>query len=193
MARQNVTGETVRKASSFIAAIVLLVALAGCGGSHVTQASTNSASSASLSSTVVACSRVGTKKLAKTRFLLHAGLGIGAFRHYVYVPFKAGKFKSGAPGRTKSLVVAGAAALFAYHELKAAKGFAEADKTLCKLVAPIDKLTASMSSLGGGLKSGKVDDASINGAAQGVASFKGSATKAGAPITEHVPPLVGAP
>ena len=128
----------------------------------------------------------------RTRFRLQAGLGIGAFRHFVYVPFKAGKFKSGAPGRIKSMAVAGAAALFAYHELKVAKGFAEADKTLCKLVAPIDKLTAKLSALGGGLKSGKLDEAGINGAASNVASFKGSATKLGAPITETVPPSVGA-
>jgi hypothetical protein len=182
----------MRKASRFICAVALLVILAGCGGGGG-QTAQSSASSASVNSAVVACTQVGTKHLAKTRFLLHAGLGLGAFRHFVYVPFKAGKFKSGAKGRVKSLAVAGAAALYAYHELKVAKGFAEADKTLCKLVAPIDQLTAKLSSLGSGLKSGKLDEAGISGAAQNVASFKGSATKAGAPITEAVPPSVGAP
>jgi len=136
---------------------------------------------------------VGTKHFAKTRFLLHAGLGIGAFHHFVYEPFKAGKFKSGAKGRVKAMIIAGAATLFTYHELKTAKGFAEADKTLCKLVAPIDKVTAALPSLGSGLKSGQLNDASINGAAQNVASLKGSATSLGAPITEHVPPSVGVP
>lgn len=180
----------MRKASRFICAIILLVALAGCGSSHNAQAP---ASSTRVSAAVVACSQVGTKRLAKTRFLLHAGLGIGAFKKFVYDPFKAGKFKSGASGRVKSLAIAGAAALFAYHELKVAKGFAEADKTLCKLVAPIDQLTGKLSSLGGGLKSGKLDEAGINGAAQNVASLKGSATKLGAPITETAPPSVGVP
>jgi hypothetical protein len=90
------------------------------------------------------------------------------------------------------MAIAGAAALFAYHELKVAKGFAEADKTLCKLVAPIDALTAKLASLGSGLKSGKLDESGINGAAQNVASVKGSATKLGAPITETVPPSAGA-
>jgi hypothetical protein len=136
---------------------------------------------------------VGTKHFAKTRFLLHAGLGIGAFRHFVYTPFKAGKFKSGAQGRVKAMIIAGAAALFTYHELKTAKKFAEANKTLCKLVAPIDKLTAALPGLGSGLKSGKLNDAGINGAAQNVASFKGSATRLGTPITERVPPSVGVP
>jgi hypothetical protein len=177
----------MRKASGFIAAILLLVALAGCS-SHKTQAA---ASSTRVSSTtVVACSQVGTKRLAKTRFLLHAGLGIGAFRHFVYEPFKAGKFNKGANGRVKAMVVAGAAALFAYHELKTAKGFAEADKTLCKLVAPIDKLIAALPSLGSGLKSGQLNSTGIASTAQNVASFKGSATKLGAPITEHVPPSI---
>jgi hypothetical protein len=180
----------MRRASRFICAAILLVALAGCGGSgHKAEAS---GSSARVSTAVVACSKAGTKHLTKTRFLLHAGLGIGAFRHFVYVPFKAGKFKAGATGRVKSLAIAGAASLYAYHELKVAKGFAEADKTLCKLVAPMDQLAAKLSALGAGLKSGKLDEAGINSAAQNVASVKGSATKLGAPITETVPPSVGA-
>jgi hypothetical protein len=183
----------MRKASRFIGIIVLLVALAGCGGGQTAQSSASSASSARASTVIAACSQVGTKHIAKTRFLLHAGLAIGAFRHFVYVPFKAGKFKSGAPGRIKSMAVAGVAALFAYHELKVAKGFAETDKTLCKLVAPIDELTAKLSSLGSGLKSGKLDEAGINSAAQNVASVKGSATKLGTPITERAPPSSALP
>jgi hypothetical protein len=183
----------MRKASGFIAAIALLVALAGCAGGQGIQASASTARVSRVSTTAVACSQVGTKKFAKTRFLLHAGLGLGAFKKFVYDPFKAGKFKSGASGRVKSVVIAGVAALFAYHELKLAKGFAEADKTLCKLVAPLDKLTGSMSSLGGGLKSGKVDETSINGVSRQVASVKGSASSLGAPITERAPPSVGVP
>jgi hypothetical protein len=184
-------GIQVRKASGVIAAIALLVALAGCAGGQGTQAST--ARTSRVSTAAVACSQVGTKKFAKTRFLLHAGLGLGAFKKFVYDPFKAEQFKSGSSGRVKSVVLAGAAALFAYHELKVAKGFAEADKTLCKLVAPLDELTGSMSSLGSGLKSGKVDDAALNGVSQQVASVKGSATSLGAPITERAPPPVALP
>jgi len=181
----------MRKASRFICVIVLLVALAGCGsGGHKAQ---ESASSARVSTAAAACTKVGTKHLAKARFVLHAGLAIGSFKHFVYDPYKAGKFKSGAPGRVKSIVVAGAAALFAYHQLKVAKGFAESDKTLCKLVAPIDKLTAKLSALGGQLKAGKLNEAGINDAAGNVASVKGSATKLGAPITETVPSSTPSP
>ena len=176
----------MRKASGFIAAVLLLVALVGCGSNKAQ----TTASATRVSTTAVACSKVGTKKLAKTRFLLHAGLGIGAFRHFVYTPFKAGKFNKGANGRVKAMVIAGAATLFALHQLKTAKGFAESDKTLCKLVAPIDKLTASLPGLGSGLKSGKLDSNGIASTATNVASLKGSATKLGAPITERVPPSI---
>jgi hypothetical protein len=179
----------MRKVSGFIAAVLLLVALVGCSSTNKTHTAASTMHT-HISTTAVACSKVGTKKLAKTRFLLHAGLGIGAFRHYVYTPFKAGKFNKGAKGRTKSMVIAGAATLFALHQLKTAKGFAEADKTLCKLVAPIDKLTASMPVLGSGLKSGKLDSSGISATATNVASLKGSSTKLGAPITETVPPSV---
>jgi hypothetical protein len=177
----------MRRASGFIAAVLLLVALVGCSSTSKTH---TAASTTHVTTTAVACSKVGTKKLAKTRFLLHAGLGIGAFRHFVYTPFKAGKFNKGQKGRVKAMVVAGAATLFALHQLKTAKGFAEADKTLCKLVAPIDKLTASLPGLGSGLKSGKLDSNGISTTATNVASLKGSSTKLGAPITERVPPSI---
>lgn len=175
----------MRRASGFIAAVLLVVALVGCSSNN--SKTHTAASTRHVTTTAVACSKVGTKKLAKTRFLLHAGLAIGAFRHFVYTPFKAGKFDKGQKGRVKSMVVAGAAALFALHQLKTAKGFAEADKTLCKLVAPIDKLTASLPGLGSGLKAGKLDGNGISTTATNVASLKGSSTKLGAPITEHVP------
>jgi len=174
----------MRRASGFIAAVLLVVALVGCSSTNKTH---TAASTRHVTTTAVACSKVGTKKLAKTHFLLHAGLGIGAFRHFVYTPFKAGKFNKGQKGRTKAMVIAGAAVLFTLHQLKTAKGYAEADKTLCKLVAPIDKLTASLPGLGGGLKSGKLDSNGISTTATNVAVLKGSSTKLGAPITETVP------
>jgi hypothetical protein len=180
----------MRRASSFIAAVLLLVALVGCSNSNSNHKAHMAASATRVHTTAVACSKVGTKKLAKTRFLLHAGLGIGAFRHFVYTPFRAGKFNKGQKGRVKAMVIAGAAALFTLHQLKTAKGFAESDKTLCKLVAPIDKLTASLPGLGSGLKSGKLDSSGISTTATNVASLKGSSTKLGAPITEHVPPSI---
>jgi hypothetical protein len=180
----------MRKASGFIAAVLLLVALVGCSSTSNKTHTAASTMHTHISTTAVACSKVGTKKLAKTRFLLHAGLAIGAFRHFVYTPFKAGKFNKGQKGRVKAMVLAGAATLFTLHQLKTAKNFAEADKTLCKLVAPLDKLTSSLPGLGSGLKSGNLDGNGISSAATNVASLKGSATKLGSPITERVPPSI---
>ena len=45
----------------------------------------------------------------KTRFVVDVGLAVGALRQWVYKPFRAGAFASGANGRTKAFVKAGLA------------------------------------------------------------------------------------
>ena len=51
--------------------------------------------------------------------LLHAGLAFGAFHHFIYDPIKAGDLKH--PFEHKlTLIKAGLAALYVYHELKLA-------------------------------------------------------------------------
>jgi hypothetical protein len=37
-----------------------------------------------------ACQHVGSVNFDKTKFVLHAGLGFGAFHHFIYAPYKAG-------------------------------------------------------------------------------------------------------
>lgn len=54
---------------------------------------------------------------AKTKFLLHAGLAFGAFHRYIYKPFKNGGFTP-VSSHKLAIVKAGAAGLFAYHEIK---------------------------------------------------------------------------
>ncbi len=63
------------------AAIVLALALAGCGSSASSSASTSTSTSPGTASSSVA--------LAKTKFVLHAGLAFGAFHHFIYSPLKA--------------------------------------------------------------------------------------------------------
>lgn len=99
----------------------------------------------------------------KTRFLLHAGLAFGAFHRYLYKPYKAGTFASGANGRTTAIVKAAIASLFVYHELKKAYDFAKCDSTLSKLVSPITALTGAVSNLTSNLKAGKFDGGSLGG------------------------------
>ena len=86
-----------------------VLALSACGGKTTT--TTNAGGQK-----VVTCHI----PLAKTKLVLHAGIALAAFHRYIEAPYRRGAFKSGAPGRTKALVKAGASALVVYHELKLA-------------------------------------------------------------------------
>ncbi|MEV0324800.1 hypothetical protein ACIBKX_40495 [Streptomyces sp. NPDC050658] len=77
------------------------------------------------------------RKLAKTRFVVDAGLAAGATYEWIWKPHKAGKFKKGHPGRTMALVKASLAGAFAYNRLKAAVANAKADPALSRALAPL--------------------------------------------------------
>lgn len=83
----------------------------------------------------------------KTRFVLHVGFAYYAFHHWVYKPFKAGDFASGAHHRLLNLGKAALAILFTVHELKKAYKIATSSHsaTLHALVAPITALVALVS------------------------------------------------
>jgi len=119
--------------------------LAGCGG-KTTTTTTNAAGQ-----TVVTCHI----SLAKTKFLLHTGLAYAAFHRYIQKPYEAGSFKSGASGRTKALVKAGASALVVFHELQAALQDARCDgPVLAKLAAPVAGAAAAFQSMKASLEKG---------------------------------------
>ncbi|MEU1731292.1 hypothetical protein [Streptosporangium sp. NPDC020145] len=102
-----------------------------------------------------------TKRFAKTRFALHAGLALGAFHRYIYKPLRAGGFKEGADKRKRTFVKAAIAGLFALHELKVAKRFAEANPALCHAVQSVTNSFAALTSkLKGGTATEKDLDAS---------------------------------
>src|SRR3954464_14124626 len=82
---------------------------------------------------------------AKTKFLLHTGLAFGAFHRYILKPYRAGAFQKGAPGRTKALVKASAAGLFAYHQLKVARTDAVCDGPRLRGLA--DSLTSALNAM----------------------------------------------
>lgn len=126
-----------------------------------------------------------------TKFVLHMGLAFGAFHRYIYKPLKAGAFKSGAPGRVKALVKAGAAALFAVHELKVAHQDALSDSHLRPVAIKIDALTAKLGSLGAALKAGSLNPANIADAAGAVDALGASSSGLGVAIKEVAPSLGG--
>ena len=107
-----------------VAMVALIIGLAGCGGSS--NQSSGSGGSGS-----------GTPHVhfAKTKFVLHAGLAFGAFHRYIYKPFRSGGFTPALKHKL-AIVKAGAAALFAYHEIKIALVDAQSSATLSKLVSP---------------------------------------------------------
>jgi hypothetical protein len=176
------------------AVMIFGLAVTGCSSSHSSSAAAGSSPMASASGSpagAVACAHVGSVKFAKTKFVLHAGLGAGAFYKFLYRPFKAGRFRKGAKGRIRSMLVGGGAALFTLHELKQAKRAAEGNKTLCKLVAPLDVLAAKMHGLGSGLKSGKLDTAAIHSAQSDLSSFTSKSGNLGAQVKQLAPASLG--
>lgn len=119
-------------------AAVLGLLGAGCGGG-TTKTTTNAHGQ-----TTVTCSI----PFAKTKFLLHAGVAAGAFYRYIYNPYRAGTFKSGAPGRKAALVKAAATTVLVVHELKVASRDAQCDgAALKKLASPLGSVLGAVGSL----------------------------------------------
>lgn len=180
-----------------LAILLLLVALlfsacaaksssTGAGASSTAVASGSSAAPASsgAASGSGGCPTSNTTSFAKTKFVLHSGLAFGAFHRYLYKPFKAGTFRSGAHGRIRAFLKAGLAALFIKREVRLAYGDAQANPTLCKTIAaPLqavgDKISGVVSSLRGG------DASSVTGIEQSVQQAEAKASAAGTKITEN--------
>jgi hypothetical protein len=170
----------VRRRLTLIAVLsVLSVGVVGCGSSSSTSASAAGSSAGAGSTT-------STVKLAKTKFVLHAGLAFGAFHRWIYKPAKAGELSHPLSHKLTTLKAALAAA-FVYHELKLALADAQADPTLSKLVAPVTALQDKLHSLVGSVKSGGATAGDVSGLDSAISSIKGEAASAGQPITEQTP------
>ena len=140
--------------------------------------------SASATGSAPSCPTSNTTNFAKSKFVLHSGLAFGAFHRYLYKPFQAGTFKSGAHGRTLALVKAGAAALFIKREVRLAYEDVQANPTLCKSIGqPLQQIGDKVQDAVDGLKQGNFSPISIlEGAISGVESKSSSA---GTPIQEN--------
>jgi hypothetical protein len=152
-----------------VATLLMLVgtlALAGCGTKTVSGTNANGQ---------VTTQTVPNVHFAKTKFLLHTGLAFGAIHRYIYKPLRNGALRGGAPGRVKVLLKGAAAALFAVHELKIARGDALSSDLLRPLANKIDGLSSKLSGLVSGLKSGSINPAAIL-SSSGAASALGSAS-----------------
>jgi len=166
-----------------ITAIALLsvvsFGLVGCGSDSGDKTAGTQEHTISVSS----CPTDNTKAFPKARFAANVGLIAGSFHHWIWKPYKAGKFKKGASGRTFALVKAGATALFIKHELGNAVDNAKSDPTLCKLVAaPLSSLSGQFDGLASKLRSGDISTLlGLNGA---LGTITGLLAKNGMPVTE---------
>ncbi|MFF4366168.1 hypothetical protein [Streptomyces sp. NPDC001594] len=129
------------------------------------------------------------QKFAKTRFVANAGLAAGATYQWIIKPYRAGKFKKGAKGRTFALIKAGLAGAFAYNRLKAAAENAKGDPLLSKAVGPLTAGIDSLKNLSGKLRKGDAGDADISSFENVIGGVKEAGRSAGAPVTDKVPSL----
>ncbi|MFD7321017.1 hypothetical protein ACFV9D_07970 [Streptomyces sp. NPDC059875] len=155
----------------------LLLTTAACGG--------DDAQSASGSATPTGT--VEQQKLAKTRFVANAGLAAGATYQWIVKPYREGKFKKGADGRTFALVKAGLAGAFAYNRLKAAAENAKGDELLSKAVAPLTAGIDKLKDLGTKLRKGEASEADVGAFEDVINDVKDAGKSAGAVVTDKVP------
>lgn len=169
------------RATSVLLATVLSVAvIAGCGGG-------TSSSSAGAGAT----SATSSTHLAKTKFVLHAGLAFGAFHRYIYKPYKEGEFSGGLLHHKLATVKAALAAAFAYHEVKLALQDVRSSKVLSRALSPLSALETRLGSLASGLKHGNVDPSAITSANSEAGQTSGAGATAGQPITDRPTPSLG--
>jgi hypothetical protein len=167
--------------------VTLALAAAGCGSSSSSSSSTAASASSSGSQTTSTSSTPNVGRLPTVKFVLHAGLAFGAFHRYIYKPLKAGAFSSGLFKHKLTVVKAGLAGLFAYHELKLAVKDAQASPKLARLVAPVTALADKLKSVGSSVKSGKPDASSISSANGDITSLSGMASAAGISVPDQIP------
>jgi hypothetical protein len=177
---------------TFVIIPIVLLALAGCSNNKTEETAQTGAAPAvgapaapggapTPTATPQACPTKATRKLAKTRFVANAGLAAGAFKRYIYDPYRKGAFKRDAKGHKRAIVKAAAAGLFALDQLRRAKANVQADPTLCKtLSAPLQNLGNVMKNAVDELKSGSVDPTALGAASGALEQTRSKAGSAGA-------------
>ncbi|THA33106.1 hypothetical protein E6R18_11085 [Streptomyces sp. A1277] len=169
-----------RTVTALLLSCALLVGATACGSDDKGSAASSSASPTGTSS-------AQAQKFAKTRFVANAGLAAGATYQWIVKPYRAGKFKKGADGRTFALVKAGLAGGFAYNRLKAASDNAKGDPLLSKAVAPLTAGIESLKGLGTKLRKGDAGSGDIGAFESVVNGIKDAGKSAGAEVKDKVP------
>ena len=174
---------------------LFLVAFVATGCKSSTTASSSASAQTVSASTVAAsdgsgsvapasgCPTSNTTSFAKTKFVLHAGLAFGAFHRYLYKPYQAGTFKSGAHGRITGFIKAGLAALYIKREVRLASADVAANPLLCKAIgAPLSTIGTGVQAAVSKLKGG---DASAWSAIEAtISSVEHKSAQNGTTVTE---------
>ncbi|QES52620.1 hypothetical protein DEJ50_23585 [Streptomyces venezuelae] len=171
---------TARVRRALLAVLLSCALLAGataCGGGDGSEAG----------ATPTPVNSAEQQKFAKTRFVANAGLAAGATWQWIVKPYREGKFKQGADGRTFALVKAGLAGAFTYNRLKAAINNAKGDELLSRAVAPLTAGIESLKELGTKLRKGEATEADIGNFEKVINDVKTAGASAGAEVTNQVP------
>ena len=178
--------------------IIIALAFAGIGMATAVAQPVESASGVSTSRPAVnpdqlvgKCDQVGSAHLPKSRFLLHAGLAFGAFHRYILKPLKNSGFTAGSSSRTKTFVKAALAGAFVVREIIQMDKFANADKTLCKIVPNIDGVNTALSGLIDKLKGSSATDADLTSVSSTFDSLQSQAGSLGATIKDRASRIPG--
>ncbi len=157
----------------------------GCKSSSTSAAGSGTSASASAGTSAAATScPTEASGFAKTKFVSHVALGFGAFHRYIYKPYQAGTFRSGAHGRLAAFVKAGLAALFIKREIRLAGVAAQNSPALCKLIlSPLRTVSETIQNAVSKLKGG--DASGIAAVQNGISQVKSNASSQGVNITEN--------
>jgi hypothetical protein len=194
------------RTTPIVLALAVAIGLTGCGPKSSTAASSAPASAAASNSDVGSAAAAPATAGAsaapasaaasdpasckKVRFALHAGLGGGAVHRYLWKPYQAGTFASGAGGRKTAIVKAALAAGFAYHEFKVALADISPCPSAQAVTAAVQGGLTKTTGLVTGLKAGTFDPATLTGVDNQITSIESQAKTDGITVQEQNPSAV---
>jgi hypothetical protein len=166
-----------------VLSLTLVMFLAAGCKSSATSATPGSTSSAAATTVAATACPAQASGFAKTKFITHAALGFGAFHRYIYKPYRAGTFRSGAHGRLEAFIKAALAALFIKREIRLAGAAAQNSPALCKLVlSPLRTVSETVQAAVEKLKGG--DASGIGSVQNAISQAESGSSSQGASIAE---------